>query len=558
MTKKDLLNAALGKEDADIIFTNANLFNPFTCTWKKQNFAVKKGIILGEGDYRGKEEKDLCDAKVIPGLIDAHVHIESSLLTPSEYGRLVLQKGTTTVIADPHEIANVAGINGIKYMISEAKNTFLDIFYMAPSCVPATGMDLGGAILDSEDIHILAGMDNIIGLGEMMNYPGLLSGDEEVFKKLAAFRIIDGHCPLLSGNELNAYIMQGISSDHECTNFIEAKEKLEKGMYVMLREGSTEKNLSELAPIVNPFTVSRCMFATDDRHADMLINEGHIDDCIRKAVRSGIKPELAYRMATLSAAERFGLYDRGALSPGRIADFCIIDDSNGFEVLNTYKSGLEIINSGYTNPKSLRTEFNISGSCKSEINIPADKKPQEAHILGIIESQIITKHILKAIEPAGLPDYKQDLLKCVVCDRYRGEKTGTGLVTGLKLKKGAIASSVSHDSHNIVAVGCSDDDIIAAVNLVADSNGGMAVFIEGKGFVLPLDCGGIMSSQSYEKVYSDLIKLNSIVSSTGCIENPFMYLSFLALTVIPEIRITERGVFDVEKFRDISLFEDNS
>lgn len=552
MPKKILLKAALGLEKADTVFKNALLFNPFTCGWEMQNFAVKDGIVLGDGDYEGKAETDLNGARVIPGLIDAHVHIESSLLTPQEYGRLVIQCGTTTVIADPHEIANVAGEAGIKYMIEEAEKATTDIFFMAPSCVPATGMDMGGAILNSEDIAALSVNKRIIGLGEMMNYPGVLMGDDEVYKKLRLFKIIDGHCPLLSGKELNAYIMQGISSDHECTNYAEAKEKLKKGMYIMLREGSTEKNLSELVPVVDSCNASRCMFATDDRHVDMLINFGHIDDCIRKAIKNGLKPELAYRMATLSAAERFGLFDRGAVSPGRIADFCVIDDSSEFRVLKTYKCGKEVLRQEYSKPKSLKTEFLIPGFEKTENFKEGFSK---ANIAGIIEGQIITKHIQKEINPALIPDLQNDLLKCVVFDRYRGKKAGTGIVHGFKMIKGAIASSVSHDSHNIVSVGCSDSEIAGAINLIKESDGGMSVFSDGKGCLLPLDCGGIMSSKSFEDVFAELEMLNKITGLTGSVENPFMYLSFLALTVIPEIRITERGVFDVKKFTDIPLFE---
>ncbi|MBP2132293.1 adenine deaminase [Methanomicrobium sp. W14] len=552
MIHKDLLNAALGNEDADTVFFNAKVFSPYTCRWKKTSFAVKNGIVLGEGNYTGKCETDLEGSKVLPGLSDAHVHIESSLLTPREYGRLVLKKGTTTVFADPHEIANVAGVKGIKYMISESRNTPLDIFHTAPSCVPATNLDMGGASVTSSDLLTFSESENIAGLGEMMNYPGVLSGDDEVYKKLRIFDVVDGHCPLLSGKELNAYIMQGISSDHECTSAKEAGEKLEKGMYIMLREGSTEKNLKDLVSVVTPYNVSKCMFATDDRHADTLIRDGHIDDCIRKAISCGLKPELAYRMATLSPAERFGLTDRGALSPGRIADFCIIDDSDEFSVLETYKSGRQVKDTGYKEPETIDYKFKVPE------NIPLDipqKTMAKAHIAGIIKGQILTENILKEIKPDEIPDFRNDILKCVVCDRYRGIKSGLGLVHGFKMKKGAIASSVSHDSHNIISVGAFDEDILASVNLLKKSGGGMSVYVDEKGFILPLECGGIMSYKSYDEVNEDITKLKEILKSTGCIKNPFMYLSFLSLTVIPEIRITERGVFDVSGFRDIPLFQ---
>lgn len=555
MTKLSLLKAAIGEEKADSVFKNATVFNPFTCKWKKISFAVKDGIILGEGNYEGLEETDLAGAKVLPGLIDSHVHIESSLLTPGEYGRLVLTKGTTTVFADPHEIANVAGKEGIRYMLAESKKTPLDIFFMLPSCVPATPADMGGAILNSDDVKEFSVYKDIIGLGEMMNYPGVLSGDPEVYKKLNIFNIIDGHCPLLSGRELNAYIMQGISSEHECTIKKEACEKLEKGMYIMIREGSTEKNLLELIPCVTPFNASRFMFATDDRHADMIVNDGHIDDCIRKAISAGLKPELAYRMATLSVAERFGLSDRGALTPGRVADFCIIDDKYQFRVIKTYKKGLEIKDTGHVDSGLVPSKFNPPLLKKDDLKISGNKS---AHVAGIINGQILTRALIMDVNSEEIPDLKRDIVKCVVCDRYRGNKTGIGLVKGIGIKNGAIASSVSHDSHNIVSVGCSDDDIISAINLLNESKGGFSVFVNGAGFVLPLDCGGIMSSKSYEEVCSDMNRLNEVIMDTGCVKNPFMYLSFLALTVIPEIRITERGVFDAVAFKDIPLFDNNS
>jgi adenine deaminase len=537
---------------ADAVFLNAELFNPFDCKWDLCDFTVSDGIVIGKGDYQGKKEIDLGGAKVLPGLIDSHVHIESSLLTPPEYGRLVIPHGTTTVIADPHEIANVSGTEGIEYMLAESGKTDLNIEYMIPSCVPATPADIGGAVLGPGDIIKFKGREHILGLGEMMNYPGVIAGFEDVYEKLAVFDLIDGHCPGLTGKGLNAYVMQGIGSEHECTNLPEAREKLKNGMHIFIREGSTEKNLKVLAPLVDEITVSRCSFATDDRHADMLFYSGHIDDCIRKAIEYGIKPELAYRMATLSASDYFRLYDRGAVSPGRRADFCIIDDSGDFEVKRTFIGGNEFIDPGHSAPGKIRYDFNLRIPDKSGMQI---KGKGSAKVISIVEGEIITKRLDIKPGASGFPDPEKDILKVIVCDRYRGGGFGTGLVRGFRLKKGAIASSVSHDSHNVVAVGASDEEIIDAVSIVNACKGGMAVVCGDQKAVLPLECGGIMSYMPHESVVENLSEINEILKYVTSLKDPFMYLSFLALTVIPELRITDRGLFDVDSFADVSVFD---
>lgn len=552
MTFIDLLPAVRGEEPADTVFLNAELFNPFLCEWEFCNFAVKNGIVLGKGDYTGKEEIDLDGTRVLPGLIDSHVHIESSLLTPAEYGRLVIPHGTTTVIADPHEIANVAGIAGLEYMLAEAEKTALNIEYMVPSCVPATPMDMGGAAIGPDDIRKFKGRKNILGLGEMMNYPGVVSGQSDVYEKLEIFDIIDGHCPGLSGKDLNSYVMQGIGSEHECTGLAEAREKFGDGMHIFLREGSTEKNLRALAPLVKEVTVRGCSFATDDRHADMLFNYGHIDDCIRRAVEYGIEPELAYRMATLSASEYFRLSDRGAIAPGRRADFCIIDDSDVFEVRETFIGGKKYRDPGHQSPGNLDYNFNIRIPDKNSISIRGSGR---AKVISLVEGQIVTRRIDLDLDSRSVPDPDNDILKVVVCDRYRRSGSGTGLVHGFGLKEGAIASSVSHDTHNVIAAGVSDEDIIRAVEAVSSCGGGMAAVCGNRTECLPLDCGGIMSGMPYEDVVEELSRLDKMVSGMTALESPFMYLSFLALTVIPELRITERGLFDVNAFTDVSLFD---
>ncbi len=489
----------------------------------------------------------------MPGLIDAHVHIESSLLAPSEYARLVLAHGTTTVIADPHEIANVCGAPGIEYMLTEGARTPLDILVMLPSCVPATPLDAGGAVLTAADLARFRGRQGVIGLAEVMNVPGVLAGDEDLRAKMDLFEVVDGHAPFLSGKDLNAYISAGIQSDHECTTLAEAREKLLRGMYVMVREGSTEKNLKDLLPLVDACTAPRCCFATDDRHADMLAGEGHIDDCVRKAVASGLEVEQALRMATLSAAGRFGLHDRGALAPGRLADFCVVDDPERFHVLRTFKRGVEVIDAGYRPPVCPAAPLHARVPEPYDIGIAGRG---EARVIGIVPGQITTRDLCYPVDGAGIPDLDRDILKSVVTDRYRAGGSGVGLVHGFGLQEGAIAGSVSHDSHNIVAVGVGDADIVRAVAEVVRIGGGLVVVSGSEMTVLPLECAGLMSALPYDEVVQRLRALEEHARRLGSVANPFMYLSFLALTVIPDLRVTERGVFDVRAFSDVSLFSE--
>jgi len=512
---------------------------------------VKDGYIIGLGDYEGKKEHDLSGTYVVPGLIDAHVHIESSLLAPAEYARVVLTHGTTTVIADPHEIANVCGAAGIEYMLAGGARTPLDILIMLPSCVPATPHDMGGARLTAADLARFRGRERVIGLAEVMNVPGVLTGDEDLRAKMDLFEVIDGHAPSLSGKDLNAYIHAGVQSDHESTTLSEALEKLLRGMYVMIREGSTEQNLRDLLPLVNRCTAPRCCFATDDRHAGTLVRDGHIDDCIRKATTYGLEVELALRMATLSAAERFGLHDRGAIAPGRLGDFCVIDDPDRFCVLRTFKRGVEVIDRGYRPPEVPVAPMHARVPVQDEIRITG---AGEARVIGVVPGHITTRDLRCPVDAAAIPDTGRDILKAVVTDRYRGRGSGVGLVHGLGLQEGAIAGSVSHDSHNIVAVGVDDRDIIRAIAEVVRLGGGLVAVSGNEVTTLPLECAGLMSVRPYDEVIRRLAAVEAHARRLGAIENPFMYLSFLALTVIPELRVTERGVFDVGAFLDVPLF----
>ncbi len=550
----DLVPAARGLEPADVVYHNAEIFNAFSCDWECSGIAIKDGIIVGIGEsYRGTVERDLHGAYVVPGLIDAHVHIESSLLTPGEYARLVSTHGTTTVIADPHEIANVAGTAGIEFMLVSRNNVPVDILFTLPSCVPATPADLGGATLGADALLPFVGRDGVCGLGEMMNVPGVLAGDAGVGEKLYLTGIRDGHAPLLSGMDLNAYVLAGLQSDHECTIRKEAEEKLRRGMYIFIREGSTERNIAALIPLVTTANVSRCAFATDDCHADLLEREGHIDRCIRRAIECGCPPELAIRMATLSAAERFGLTDRGAIAPGRRADLCILRDLHPFVVKETIFGGRKIHNIPFSPlPTSLPSSFRCAVPTPDEIRITGSGT---ARVIGLVPHQIITHDLRYEISAGQIPDARRDIQKIVVCNRYRERSVGVGLVQGFGFTRGAIATSVAHDAHHCIATGTSDAEIIRAITAVIRSRGAMAAVIDQEEVVLPLDCAGLMSTLPYPAVFTCLDHLHEISNRMGGIPDPFMYLSFLALTVIPALRITDRGVFDGVAFRDVPLFE---
>lgn len=540
-----LIAAARGDIPADLLFTNAEIFNPFSCSWDLTSFGVKDGIVLGTGVYRAHKVCSLKNARVVPGLIDAHVHVESSMLTPFEYAHLVSSHGTTTVIADPHEIANVLGSAGIRYMLAARPALSIDLLIMLPSCVPATPDDLGGAVLNAADLEPFLDLDGVIGVGEMMNVPGVIGNDPEVALKCALSPIVDGHAPLLSGHPLDAYILAGVQSDHECTTAREAGERLSRGMYLYLREGSTEQNLKALASVVSRCTVPRCSFATDDRHADLLARAGHIDDCIRKAIEYGVDPDDAIRMATLSPAERFRLTDRGALAPGRRADFCVLQKGSIFTVQRTFRGGrpVDAVDADMPpTPHPVRT-YACTAPDRHELKI---RTQGSCRVIGLVPGQILTDSLVLTPTAGIVPDLEEDLLKVVVCDAYRGSQYGVGLVHGFGFKSGAIATSVAHDAHNIIAVGTSDQEINRAVDQVISAHGALAAVLGERTAILPLECAGLMSVLPYRQVVADLDKVNDLAAGMEGIRDPFMYLSFLALPVIPHLRITPRGLFDVD------------
>ncbi len=534
-----------------ILYTGLELFNPFFCSWESTSFSVVNGRIDSVGADSAPISIDLHGARVVPGLIDAHVHIESSLLTPQEYGRAVLSHGVTTIIADPHEIANVLGMEGIQYMLDQAEDTPLDIFFMLPSSVPASPQDLGGARIETEDLRTLQDHPKVLGLGEVMDIKAVLSGDPILQQKLSLMTLVDGHAPLLRGYDLDRYIAAGIQSDHECTDAREAQEKVQKGMYVMIREGSTERNLLDLIRSVTSCSISRWSFATDDRHADLLTQMGSIDDCIRKAVEGGLELELALRMATLSPCDRFCLWDRGAIAPGRIADFCILDTGATFRVKKTFKQGREMTDLPYQTPTVRVHPFQAQLPDPRELRI---EEQGMARVIGVQEGQILTDTLCREVEGHLLPDLERDLLKVVVCSRYREGRYSIGLVHGMGLTEGAIASSVAHDSHNLVAVGVEDTAILTALSEVTQTNGGLTLVGEDTILSLPLVCAGLMSADSYPAVARRLNALEERAGALGAIPHPFMVLSFLTLTVIPSLRITERGLYDVSAGTLVPLF----
>ena len=531
------------------IFDNANVFNPADGSWELSSFSVEEGTIdlIGPaGSISGDKRTDLGGKRVIPGLIDSHVHIESSLLIPREFGRLILSRGVTTAVCDPHEIANVAGTAGIDFMLEDAQASPADLFFMIPSCVPATPLEIGGAAVTAEDMKKYVGHPRVSGLGEMMNVPGVLNKDPEVIAKLSLFRHIDGHAPQVTGDTLCRYCASGISTDHECATADEAREKMKRGMYVLLREGDAAKNVTALTPAVTPSTASRYAFATDDRHADSLADEGSIDNCIRQAVKAGMPLETALRLATLSAADIMGLSDRGLIAPGRIADFCVLGDSAEFRVADVYKNGVKFENRQRERyapcPDVVFPPFVIPPLSKADLQLPDGK----LKTIEVIPESLITGAVCRTKDDA-------DVNKLICIDRYRGKRFGLSPVTGLGLRKGAVASSIGHDAHNIIAAGADDDDLLSAVSAVARAEGGMAVCVEGNVTILPLPAGGLMTYEPYETVSEKLRLLNRAAEKTGAPRHVFMQLGFLGLTVIPHLKITPRGLFDGDAFSDTGI-----
>jgi adenine deaminase len=562
MNLKELISVARGEIPADLLLKNARIVNTFIGEIEQANVAIYGDRIAGVGDYnKAKEIIDLQGGFVAPGLINGHTHIESSMLHPARYAQAVVPRGTLAVVTDLHEIANVCGSEGIKFVTDLARKLPLDMLFMAPSCVPATHLETSGARISSKEVKKIIAHPNIIGLGEMMNFPGVVSGDEEVLQKIGASKgkVIDGHAPGLTGKELNAYLSAGILSDHESTTLEEGEEKLRRGMYLMIREGSSEKNMDALLPLVTDNTYKRCFFVVDDRNCSDLLQEGDIDAVVRKAISRGLEPVRAIQMATINTAEYFRLYDRGGIGPGYIANLITLTDLTKLEIDMVFYQGRLVARQGkplFSLPPvtlELRDTVRIKPIMGKSLKIAAVDKTYP--VIEIIPGQIVTRKAvekMKIVDGAVMPDMERDILKLVVVERHKASgNIGVGLVKGFGLKKGALASSVAHDSHNIIAVGANDLDILKAIEEINRLQGGLVVCADLEILAsLSLPIAGLLSPEPLEVVVSQHEEVERAAASLGNLPpSPFALLSFLALPVIPELRLTDLGLVDVLKFK---------
>ncbi|HIW32990.1 MAG TPA: adenine deaminase, partial [Candidatus Paenibacillus intestinavium] len=538
--------------------------------------AITNGVIVGLGNYDGEMIIDANGKYIAPGFIDGHVHIESAMLTPAEYSHVVLPHGVTTVIADPHEIANVSGEDGLDYMIASSENIALDVYYMLPSCVPAVSFENAGAVLTAEQLEPYYQHERVIGLGEVMNAPGVIAGDSVVMDKLQSAhshnKHIDGHAAGLDKEAINVYMTAGIRTDHECTTPQEVRDRLQRGMYVMLREGSAARNLRTIIKAVNEKNARRCLFVTDDKHLDDLVNEGSIDYNIRLAIEEGVDPILAIQMATLNAAECFGLKDRGAIAPGYIADIVVLDRIEDITISEVYKAGkLVAKHNVYVGPvvhtvdpiEKLMSSINVRPITKQNLDLPITNTTKQANIIGIIPNSIETKHLIEEVDVNESllfqTSTQRDQLKMVVAERHKALGTvGVAILKGLGITSGAIVATIAHDSHNIVAVGVNDEDILFGLDVIQQLKGGVAIVDNGKVLAsVSLPIAGLMSNQKFEYVYGQLEALNKALADIGFKQkfNPFLTLSFLALPVIPELKLTDQGLFKVSEFSHIKVDE---
>lgn len=556
--KQRIIAVAAGREKADLVLKNAKYLNVFSNEFLCGDIAVANGLIAGVGKYDGKTEIDVSGKLVLPGFIDAHIHLESSMVTPAEFAKAVVAHGTTTVITDPHEITNVMGIDGVEYMIQASQNLPIDVHFMMPSCVPATEIDESGAELDCKDIDLYLDNKKVLGLAEMMNYVGVINGDKNVLSKIvtsqAHHKKIDGHAPELSGNDLNAYIAAGVYSDHECSTFENALEKLRKGQFIMIREGTAAHNLKALMPLLTQQYYSRCMFATDDKHPSDLLYGGHIDYIVKQALKNGADPIVALKTATHHAARYFLLNNKGAIASGYLADIVVVDNLEDFNVEMVFKRGKLVFDGEVKDFSAPTVDEKLAEKCFDTFHLdsvtPSSFKVDgKLGLIGLVGGELLTRNL----GTADKIDVENDILKIACIERHKGTNhIGVGYVKGYSLKSGAVATSVAHDSHNIITVGCNDDDIAVAVNAIKDSKGGIAVVENGKiKALLELPIAGLMSDEPLTTVNEKLENAKSSAYELGADKSidPFMTLSFLSLPVIPSLRITTKGVFDAENWK---------
>ena len=556
--KQRIIAVAAGREKADLVLKNAKYLNVFSNEFLCGDIAVANGLIAGVGKYDGKTEIDVSGKLVLPGFIDAHIHLESSMVTPAEFAKAVVAHGTTTVITDPHEITNVMGIDGVEYMIQASQNLPIDVHFMMPSCVPATEIDESGAELDCKDIDLYLDNKKVLGLAEMMNYVGVINGDKNVLSKIvtsqAHHKKIDGHAPELSGNDLNAYIAAGVYSDHECSTFENALEKLRKGQFIMIREGTAAHNLKALMPLLTQQYYSRCMFAPDDKHPSDWLYGGLIDDIVKQALKNGADPIVALKTATHHAARYFLLNNKGAIASGYLADIVVVDNLEDFNVETVFKCGKLVFDGEVKDFSAPTVDEKLAEKCFDTFHLdsvtPSSFKVDgKLGLIGLVGGELLTRNL----GTADKIDVENDILKIACIERHKGTNhIGVGYVKGYSLKSGAVATSVAHDSHNIITVGCNDDDIAVAVNAIKDSKGGIAVVENGKiKALLELPIAGLMSDEPLTTVNEKLenAKLSAYELGADKSIDPFMTLSFLSLPVIPSLRITTKGVFDAENWK---------
>ena len=555
LKKRRIINAAAGREPADLVLKNATYVNVFSNSLCTADIAVAEGLIVGMGEYSGNEEVDMTGKIVLPGFLDAHSHLESALVSPKEFVKAVLPHGTTTVVTDPHEIANVMGADGIEYMLQATEGLPVDVRFMLPSCVPATPLDESGAIQDYRAIDSFYDHPRVQGLAEMMNFVGIIAGDDQPVEKIVAAQAhhkkIDGHAPDLVGNDLNAYVAAGVYSDHECHDLNDAIAKLERGQFIMIREGTAAQNLDALFPLLCDKYSERCMFCSDDKHPSDLLEKGHIDYMVKKAIALGADPITAVKVACHNAARYFLLNNRGAIAPGYLADFVVIDNFQDFTIEKVYKRGELMVENGVVKDfPAPPIESYLEDRARNTFHVEtltaehfSEHRPRG--IIGMVDGEITTVD-------AGYSDridVEYDVLKIAVVERHKNtHHIGIGFLQGYGLKSGAVATSVSHDSHNIIVVGTNEADMAAAANRVVELGGGIVVWDGGVPKAeVPLAIAGIMSDEPLVTVNAKLEAAKAAAHDLGVNPgiDPFMTLSFMALPVIPTLRITTRGVFDV-------------
>ncbi|MBU2648074.1 adenine deaminase [bacterium] len=562
------LAAARGEIKADILIKNARVINVLSGEIHPESVAIYDGRFIGFGDYEAETVVDADGLYMAPGFIDGHIHFESTMLTLPEFARAVVQRGATAVVIDPHEIANVLGLDGIRYVLHSIGQLPLDVFVMLPSSVPASHLETSGSSITHRELNYLIEEERVAGIGEMMNFPAVINGDEETHLRIAAakWKKVDGHAPGITGKQLNAYIFSRIESDHESTTAAEALEKLRKGMHILIREGTSERNLEALIGIVTRENAWHFSFATDDKHPDDLLEEGHLDHSVRKAISLGLDPILAYQIATINTANHFNLKNVGAIKPRYWADFILLSDYQQVRIEKVYKKGVPVFENGTlmdfpkTTPPSVRSAMDPEELTQDQLQVPVAGKT--IRIIDILPDQIVTgEYITEPLIRDGLvvSDPARDILKIVVIERHKATgQIGKGFVRGFGLKRGAIGSTVAHDAHNIIIVGTSDADIYAAFRRLMKIRGGLVVIDDSRVVAeLPLPVAGLLSTKSFEETAADLKTLKQQVQTLeGTHPAPFMILSFLSLSPIPKLKITDLGLIDVENFRVTSLFVD--